>query len=214
MAIVKLVYGLEIEGSLGGDVWRRDQCRFHVQSKTSKKRKHFFTQNFCFEYIANSFKYHNWTTDELAAWSAYALTHKLYSKKGVLYANPVYHAFLSFNIERCLHGKYLVFTPEDENFLNFRCQVSGQSVPDVNGIYTPNGTFNSHTKWERSDSLAWILFADVGTRWHIKTYIPEMIPVRFVASHRSLIGYYVAVTQPGSMGNAEGYAYVMMIPPA
>ena len=115
MAMVVLQNPLtEIDGELGGNIFRWDQCRQHAQApqrRINRDDDGRMDQNRAFRRCLTAWLSHPWTRDELDLWYLYCRDHPIQNKKGeTTYMHPML-AFLSVNIKRILNGDPIIFTP-------------------------------------------------------------------------------------------------------
>lgn len=118
MTMVKLGPGaVDINGKLGGGIWRGDQCRKHVQKPPKKPAKPSdptkrTKQQKCFSKAL--YLYKKWTPlgpGWTEAWWRWAADHPIKNKKGeTVYLNP-FTAFMSYNIQKCLADKPMDLFP-------------------------------------------------------------------------------------------------------
>lgn len=111
--MVKLDHTItEIEGKVGGNVWRKDVCGQHVQAfprmvgkfKPSPSQKAFTRSK-------NAWMSHVWTQPELDLWWTWCYQHPKMNKKGeTTYLHP-FLEFLSVNTKRILNDKEIVYEP-------------------------------------------------------------------------------------------------------
>lgn len=113
--MVKLGAGIEnISGKVGGNIFRWDQCRQHVQSTPfhinrpptlpQRKRRRAFTKlmNYVRRYSTAHFVH---------CWSHYAHTHKKKNKKGETITLAWYQMFISHNVNRLVADEEIAPLP-------------------------------------------------------------------------------------------------------
>ncbi len=104
MAMAKLGGGItEINGRMGGNIYRRDQCGQHIQgypriidrhpSPSQLKRRNAWRT--CYGYWK---KHATW--EFVARWQQYANNHTITNRKGETYALTHYQMFMKINVTR------------------------------------------------------------------------------------------------------------------
>lgn len=117
MAMIKLGAGItEINGTMGGTVYRRDQCGQHAQtyprlidhepSPAQRARRNAFRQ--CMAYIRSSA-----TVVFVALWQQYANLHTTTNLKGETRTLTWHQMFLKINIVRLVAGVPLLEWPPE-----------------------------------------------------------------------------------------------------
>ena len=111
MAMVQLANGVEdINGQVGGNVWRYDVCGFHIQKapggsigfRVSPQQK-------AFGRCTSAWSNHSWLQLEIDRWWRWCDANPTKNKKGeTRYYHP-FLAFLSVNIKRILVGKEIIY---------------------------------------------------------------------------------------------------------
>ncbi len=113
MAMVKLSGDIiDINGTVGGSVWRVDVCGQHVQAfPRIIDDKQPTSQQRAFTMAKNAWMTHIWQQSEIDKWWIWCYDHPKKSKKGeTMYLHP-FLAFLSVNIKRILKGKDIEYVP-------------------------------------------------------------------------------------------------------
>ena len=106
MAMLK-TNGFEIEGKIGGTIFRYDQCGGHAQSegryidrepslKQLQQQKYFR--------ICHDFTQHNATPHFVQCWSHYGYQFPKWTCKGTIYYSTWWNMFKSFNMKRLRAG--------------------------------------------------------------------------------------------------------------
>jgi len=106
----------EIQGKMGGNIWRVDQCGQHCQaspreinsepSEPQKIRRRAFSK--CRQYMIDTFtQYH------AARWQQYANNHPRKTTKGKIYELTWFQQFISTNINRVVAGEEILEFPPD-----------------------------------------------------------------------------------------------------
>lgn len=117
MSLVRYGGGItEINGQVGGDVFRRDRCGNHAQATP----RHIdgppsgpqVLQRKCFRRVL-TFWQRNWTREFAAKWRQYAQLHPRTNKKGETIILTDGKAFMSINIPRCLNNLEFLKGPPD-----------------------------------------------------------------------------------------------------
>lgn len=99
----------EINGQVGGTIYRVDQSRQHAQAYPRVISRKESSQQRAFTQAKNAWSSHDWTQKELDDWWRYCYRHPKKNKKGeVLYWHP-FLAFLSVNTKRLIKGLPIVF---------------------------------------------------------------------------------------------------------
>jgi len=100
---------VEINGKMGGDIWRYDWCKQHCQSmgryidkeptKPQKIRRKQFTK--LLSYVRT------WGKESkfVQLWQAYCNSHPETNKKGEVYSLAWHQGFISYNLNRVISGK-------------------------------------------------------------------------------------------------------------
>ena len=113
-----VVYGsgvVEINGKMGGDIWRFDWCRQHVQaaprlinhvSPKQRARRNAFRG--CVNYIRANF-----TQERAWNWQSYANRHPKIRSKGGQYTLTWWQQFIGVNINRVIEGDPILGDPPD-----------------------------------------------------------------------------------------------------
>jgi len=117
MAMVKTTSPIiQIQGKVGGEVWRYDQCGQHVQASPriiehQPTKKQQLVRN-CFRKVWIFFL-SELTSNEQDQWRIWANNHPIKNHKGetVYYTPP--NAFAHINLPRCHHGLEFVRTPPE-----------------------------------------------------------------------------------------------------
>lgn len=118
MAMVKLYPPIiEINGKIGGDVWRWDQCRQHVQAYPRIIRSPSDKQ---LEIRAAFSESKGWwknfiTEFDKTCWWVYSQTTKVPNKKGEMIFISSYCMFMRHNIPRSLNGEPILTKPPGWN---------------------------------------------------------------------------------------------------
>lgn len=104
----------DIQGKVGGDIWRTDQCRHHLQAyprlidanltKPQRKRRRAFKK--LLNYIRK-----NATEYFAQAWQIYANQHPKKTCKGKTYTLTWHQQFISYNINRVIAGEEIIPLP-------------------------------------------------------------------------------------------------------
>jgi len=104
----------DINGKLGGTIYRYDQCGFHAQSwprlinhalspKQIKRRK-------CFSRLVHQY-IRKLTQDQAWSWQQYANLHPHKNKKGEVIILTWWSQFIKTNINRCMQDLPIFMTP-------------------------------------------------------------------------------------------------------
>ena len=113
MAMVKLDAPLiEIEGPIGGTIFRYDQCGQHAQAWPRQVKSHEpLKQNSAFSRCSGAWSKHDFTKEEIDQWWRWCYAHPIKNKKAEeTYLHP-FLAFLKVNIKRVLNGQDIIFSP-------------------------------------------------------------------------------------------------------
>lgn len=113
MAMIK-TDGIEIQGKVGGDVFRSDQCGPHIQASprdiehepTQKQRLRRLAFRACIDYIRT-----HATLIWVSEWQIYANEHPKKTCKGKIYALAWWQQFVSYNINRIIAGEPIIDLP-------------------------------------------------------------------------------------------------------
>lgn len=105
---------INIEGRVGGEYWRHDQCLNHLQAmprvisgRGERPQQKAFGR--CTTYWSN----HEWTGEQIDLWWKWCYAHPMKNKKGeTVYYHP-FIAFIHINIKRILAGKIITCIPPD-----------------------------------------------------------------------------------------------------
>ncbi|GAH55646.1 unnamed protein product [marine sediment metagenome] len=105
---------VDIEGKMGGNIYRHDQCLNHIQAHPriihSEERAN-SPQAKGFRQSKNAWISHKWTQEELNQWWVWCYNHPKKNKKSeTVYFHP-FLAFLSVNIKRVKKGLCITITP-------------------------------------------------------------------------------------------------------
>ena len=104
MAMVSLANGIEdINGQVGGNIWRYDVCGFHIQRAPGPSVGYRESpQQKAFGQCKTAWSNHEWTQAEYDLWWTWCEANPKPNKKGeIRYFHP-FIAFLSVNIKRLL----------------------------------------------------------------------------------------------------------------
>lgn len=103
----------QYSGKSGGNVYRYDQCRHHIQSIGRKIKRRTHEQlmvRACFLDLKNTFRYHlNWR--QQACWKLFAINHPQYNKKGERITLTAWHTFFHYNQPRWWNGVPPIWVP-------------------------------------------------------------------------------------------------------
>jgi len=113
MAMVKYGPGIvEIEGRVGGEYYRHDQCVNHIQAMPRVVERHKISpQQNAFHKAQILWSSHEWTDEEISQWWVWCYNHPMKNKKNeIIYYHP-FLAFLHINIKRKLNGLEMITTP-------------------------------------------------------------------------------------------------------
>lgn len=115
MVMVKLAGAIaDIQGKVGGDVWRLDQCGVHIQKQPrvifgppspkqlAQRRAWRKCANFWMTYI---------TSAAQDLWWIWSYAHPFVNKKGEETFMPPYQSFMSVNVKRVIAGMPITLIP-------------------------------------------------------------------------------------------------------
>lgn len=108
--MVMLVYGngiTEINGRVGGEVYRRDRCGNHKQVSGEKRQKASEKQMAIRRAFLKCSNYWGFVVNTPGAqltWWMYSQAHPKTNKKGETYFLPARQCFIAFNMLRVLNG--------------------------------------------------------------------------------------------------------------
>lgn len=103
---------VEIEGKMGGNVYRVDQCGQHIQSYPRIIDRHKVSpQQKGFRKSVVAWSRHKWTQSEINRWWVWCKGNPTKNKKGeTTYFHP-FTGFLHVNIKRTIDGQDITFNP-------------------------------------------------------------------------------------------------------
>lgn len=114
--MVMLRYGggiVEINGKVGGEIYRRDRCGNHKQVGPYKKQRANEAQEAIRRAFMRCSAYWGFAVDTPGAqlsWWLYSQSHLKTNKKGETYYLPARQCFIAFNMPRVLNGLEIMLT--------------------------------------------------------------------------------------------------------
>jgi len=144
MTLIK-TNGLQISGTMGGTVFKRDRSGLHAipysrplkrnPSTTQATRRKAYIQ------ICSYIKKHR-DANFIERWQLYANQHPIRNRLGETRVLTWFSVFIKYNINAVVAGEGVTPLPEVQVY-----HVSGDPVPDVTGNYSYYGIRNNKPSW-------------------------------------------------------------------